>query len=72
MKSIFTGTLLRLDLGSGAWALQSDAGTRYQLDGDIPAGLAGQRVTVEGQASSAFTFAASGPVISVSSIKAAS
>lgn len=44
----YTGTLKRVDLGAGGWALELDSGGQVLLDGDVPRRLAGQRVTVRG------------------------
>ena len=66
----FTGTLERVDLGGGGWALKADDGQRYELHGDVPAGLAGKRVQVEGRKASRMGFLMTGdPGIEVRSVK---
>lgn len=49
MSSTFQGTLVKRDLGPGTWVLRTDDGDEHPLHGDIPADLAGERVSVEGQ-----------------------
>ncbi len=66
-----TGTLKRVDLGPGAWVLDTPDGQRYQLAGDIPAELAGKRVKVEGKVENGFSFAMTGPTLRVKAIRAA-
>lgn len=41
------GRLVRVDLGAGAWALETAAG-RVMLFGAVPAHLAGEQVVVHG------------------------
>jgi hypothetical protein len=43
------GKLVREDLGAGVWVLETDDGRRVMLDGDVPVGLAGKRVEVDGK-----------------------
>lgn len=43
-----TGTLKHHDLGTGTWVLTDPDGTRWALYGDVPAGLDGKAVRVEG------------------------
>lgn len=45
---ILQGTLRRVDLGTGGWVLEA-GGRKLQLVGDVPAGLAGKRVEVQGR-----------------------
>ena len=54
-----TGVLERVDLGAGGWAICAAEG-RYVLHGDVPASLAGQRVVVEGNQTSASGFLMTG------------
>ncbi len=69
--STFTGTLERVDLGAGGWALVTDDG-RYTLAGDVPDGLEGRRVQVRGRRSGAQGFLMTGdPVLQVQAIEAA-
>ena len=65
------GKLVRSDLGSGGWILKGEDGTDYQLAGDVPDKLAGQRVEVKGRAVESFGFLMTGPTLEVSSIKPA-
>lgn len=44
------GTLERLDLGPGGYALRLPSGERWVLVGDIPDRLVGSRVRVRGRA----------------------
>lgn len=62
------GKLVRADLGAGGWMLETDDGETYQLDGDIPASLAGKRVEVKGKKSGGFGFVMGGPTLQVESI----
>lgn len=48
----WTGRLTREDIGPGVWVLETDKGERMQLAGDIPEGLDGKRVQVEGRSES--------------------
>lgn len=66
----YTGILEHVDLGSGAWVLVDDDGTRWQLDGDIPDKLVGRRVRLTGKESAGFGFAMSGPTLKVREVKA--
>lgn len=53
----WTGTLSRLDLGTGVWVLETDTGDRIPLYGDVPSALSGQRVRVQGEQVEAMGFA---------------
>jgi len=64
----FEGTLLFADIGPGAWVLETPQGTRLSLQGNIPAALSGQSVTVWGEPSDAMGFAMTGPTIKVARI----
>ena len=44
----WAGTLSFVDIGTGQWTLKTEEGKEIQLFGDIPAGLAGKTVVVEG------------------------
>jgi hypothetical protein len=63
------GTIVKADIGSGAWLLEADDGKRYQLNGRVPANLAGRRVEVSGKPVEAFGFAMTGdPALDVDKI----
>lgn len=64
------GRLVRADIGTGAWVLDGDDGTRWQLQGDIPRRLSGKRVVVDGKRADTFGFAMTGPVLEVRRIEA--
>lgn len=71
-----TGTLERVDLGTGAWVLVDDHGERWQLDdtaldGGVPADLAGRRVHVSGRPVESLGFAMVGPTLAVRRIRRA-
>ena len=67
------GKLIREDIGAGAWVLESTDGKRWLLDGDVPAGLDGKQVRVEGRSSGGFGFAMTGDaVLAVTSVRAVS
>lgn len=57
------GVLRREDLGAGAWMLEADDGTRWQILGEVPEALAGTRVAIEGEPEAAFGFAISAPTL---------
>jgi hypothetical protein len=44
----WTGTLKHVDLGAGQWVLTTSDGKQVALYGDIPKGLIGQTVVVDG------------------------
>lgn len=67
----YRGTLERLDLGTGAWALRADDGTRYTLHGAIPAALEGRAVRVQARPAALFGFGMAGPALEVLAIEAA-
>jgi len=65
------GKLVRDDMGSGSWVLESK-GQRMMLIGDVPAGLDGKDVVVDGDKVDAMGFAMTvGPTIEVRSVKRA-
>ena len=68
-----TGRLVRVDLGAGGWALETDDGRKIELQGSIPGGLAGQRVKVTGSkiSSFGFTMIGSGTAIDVRKVEQA-
>ena len=70
---VVKGTLIREDIGAGAWVLEGGDGKRYTLAGEIPAHLAGKSVEVKGKKSGGgFGFSMLGnPTITVRSISAA-
>ena len=45
----WSGTLRRLDLGTGVWVLERPGGGRVALVGAVPSELDGRRVEVDGQ-----------------------
>jgi hypothetical protein len=45
---ILQGTVRRVDLGTGGWVLET-GGRRLLLVGDVPAGLDGKKVEVQGR-----------------------
>lgn len=55
----FTGTLKKVDLGPGAWVLETDDGQR-PLDGPVPEDLEGEEVVVEGREGGLLGFAMTG------------
>ena len=68
----WTGTLDRVDVGPGAWVLQTDDGERLTLYGEVPVALRGRRVHVEGQRAIGMGFAMTGDVaVEVSRVSAA-
>jgi hypothetical protein len=61
----WTGRLVRVDLGSGGWALETQEG-RFVLQGDIAPEHEGRQIEIEGTVASTFTFLMTGdPVIFV-------
>ncbi len=68
----FTGKLKKEDLGSGVWVLETDSGERLMLDGTVPEGLEGKRVSVDGSKADAMGIGMTGGgVVSVKAIKRA-
>jgi len=70
----FSGVARRNDLEGGHWQLVADDGTAYVLEGDaVEAGGAlvdGERLVVEGAVDKgAMSFAMTGPILKVKSIK---
>ena len=45
----YNGTLKRVDLGTGAWVLETGSGESITLFGDVPAALEGCSVEVHGK-----------------------
>jgi hypothetical protein len=45
----YSGTLKRVDLGAGAWVLETRSGEKITLFGDVPAALEGCSVEVSGK-----------------------
>jgi hypothetical protein len=43
------GMLRHADLGTGVWVLETGDGKQVMLYGDVPKGLAGKQVEVEGR-----------------------
>lgn len=65
-----TGKLERIDLGAGGWALMTDDGQRFVLEGDVPAGLDGASVEVEGAVGETLGFLMTGdPTIRVTKVR---
>lgn len=73
MSITIAGTIQRVNLGPGAWALQDEtAGTTYELynNGPEPLRQDGLKVKVEGKVRpDVMTFAAIGPVLDVQSFE---
>ena len=68
----WTGRLVREDLGTGVWVLETDDGKRLMLAGEVPAGLADKRVDVRGQVADAMGIGMVGDeTIEVASVKRA-
>jgi hypothetical protein len=68
----WTGRLVKEDLGTGVWVLETDDGERMMLAGEVPAGLANKRVQVEGQVGDAMGIGMVGEqTIEVSNVKRA-
>lgn len=68
----WTGRLVREDLGTGVWVLETDDGQRITLAGDVPAGLANKRVSVEGQKAEAMGIGMVGDdIVEVAAVKRA-
>ena len=63
------GKLVRMDNGGGSWTLRSPGGDRV-LRGEVPGGLAGQQVVVEGEPDEDLGGENSGPVLLVRSVRA--
>lgn len=68
MSKAWTGRLEHVDIEGGAWMLHS-AGRRYSLRGEVPSGLAGHEVVVEGEPDESFGFLNAGPAIAVRSVR---
>ncbi len=65
------GKLVKAGLGGGGWILEADDGKRYQLAGDVPKELAGQRVEVRGNEIESYGFVMTGdPTLEVEKITA--
>lgn len=68
----YTGKLMRDDLGSGVWILQTDDGKKLMLDGVVPNALEGERVAVDGSKGNAMGIGMTGDgVVAVKGIKKA-
>jgi hypothetical protein len=65
------GILKRVDLGTGAWVLETPDGQRYQLVGAVPGALKDRPVRVDAEAMEAMGFAMVGPILQVQRIEAA-
>jgi hypothetical protein len=71
VSKTWKGKLVREDLGSGAWVLDTGK-SKLLLAGEVPAGLDGKQVVVEGTASDAMGFGMVGDgVIDVATVKRA-
>lgn len=65
------GKLRRMDLGTGAWVLETGDGKLVALYGDVPAQLDGKHVEVRGRAVDGMGFAMVGEqAVEVSSVRA--
>lgn len=70
--SRFTGVVEKVDLGGGGYALVTDGGERFVLDGDVPADLVGRKVVVRGRKAAAMGFLMTGdPTLTVKRIEPA-
>lgn len=70
--SALVGTLRREQFVDETWILDADDGQSYQLVGEIPSGLIGRKVRVQGErADAGFGFAMAGEVIAVRAIRPA-
>lgn len=68
---IWTGTLKRVDLGPGAWMLETADGEQLTLFGDVPADLKGRKVEVTGRPlRDGASFAMAGPMVEVARVRA--
>ena len=69
---IVEGTIERIEIGTGTWALNAEDGTTYELDGSAPDDLLkpNLKVKVEGRVlEDVMTLAAIGPVLEVISFE---
>ena len=69
---IVEGTIDRIEIGTGTWALVTKEGTTYELDSSAPDALleANLKVKVEGRVlEDVMTLAAIGPVLEVKSFE---
>jgi hypothetical protein len=65
------GRLKHVDVGTGAWTLETQGGDRLALYGDVPRELDGQSVVVEGEQVEAMGIGmVGGPAVHVRSVKA--
>jgi hypothetical protein len=62
------GVLTKLDLGPGVWVVRDDRGVEFTIDGNVPEGLDGKRVKVEGKAADVMGIGMVGVTISTTSI----
>jgi hypothetical protein len=69
----YNGKLKRVDLGTGAWVLETGDGEKITLFGDVPAGLEGRSVEVQGTEikDGASFVMMGGRMVEVSKVKAA-
>ncbi|MCB9688547.1 MAG: hypothetical protein H6735_26150 [Alphaproteobacteria bacterium] len=68
---IWTGTLKRVDLGAGAWMLETGDGEKLTLFGDVPAELKGRKVEVTGrEIRDGASFVMAGPMVEVARVRA--
>ena len=67
----WTGKLKRVDLGTGAWVLETKKGEKLTLFGDVPTHLADKDVEVTGrEIRDGASFVMSGPMVEVARVKA--
>ncbi len=67
-----TGTLTREFFGGEVWVLRTDDGGQYQLTGQVPDKLDGQRVKVKAEPSpQSFGFSMVGEILEVQTIRSA-
>lgn len=67
----YTGKLVRVDLGTGGWMLETKEG-KIALFGEVPPKLAGTQVVVQGRSIEGSSFLMAGDkMLEVSSVKEA-
>lgn len=69
---MYTGKLVRVDLGTGGWVLETKEGDKIALFGDVPPRLANTQVVVQGRTLEGSSFLMTGEkMLEVSSVKEA-
>ena len=70
----YSGTLKRVDLGTGAWVLETRSGEKITLFGDVPSSLNGCSVEVSGKEiedGASFAMMVGDTIVQVDEIRAA-